>query len=71
MALVAFLFSSVIFSELMKYSSSYILGTLLSISTALTLHLYRYNRVGSLLERCNGVGFVSDLSVVLYLLQRC
>ncbi len=39
MALVAFLFSIVILLELMKYSSLYIFGTLLSISIALTLHL--------------------------------
>jgi hypothetical protein len=57
MALVAFLFSSVILSELMKYSSLYILGTLLSMSTAFTLYLCRYNCVGNLPERCNGVEY--------------
>ncbi len=71
MALVAFLFSSVILLELMKYSSSCILGTLLSTSTAFTIYLCRYNCVRSLPERCNGVGLVSDLSVALYHLQRC
>ena len=71
MALVAFLFSYVRLSELMKYSSSYILDILLSLSTTLTLCLCRYNCVGSLPERCNGVGLVSELSVALYHLQRC
>ncbi len=71
MALIAFLPSSIILSELMKYTSLYILGTLVSIGIALTLHLCRYNCVSSLLERCNGVGLVSDLSVALYHLQRC
>lgn len=71
MALVAFLFSSVILSELMKYYSYYILGILFSISSALTLHSYRYNCVGSLPERCNGVGLMSNSSVTLCHLQRC
>ena len=55
----------------MKYFSSYILGTILCMSTTHTLYLCRYNCVGSLPERCNGVGLVSDLSVALYHLQRC
>ncbi len=71
MALVAFLFSYVILSKLMKYSSLYILGTLHSMSTALTLHMCQYNCVCSLPEMCNGVGLMSDLSVALYHLQRC
>ena len=71
MALAALVISSVILSELMKYSSLYILGTLLSMSTACSLHLYWYNCMGSLPDRCNGVGLVSDLSVALYHLQRC
>jgi hypothetical protein len=55
----------------MKNSSLYILGTLLSMSTALTLYLCRYNYEGSLPEKCNGVGIVSDSSIALYHLQRC
>jgi hypothetical protein len=49
----------------MKYSSLYIFGILLSLSTSLTLYLHYVNCVGSLPERCNGAGLMSDLSVAL------
>ncbi len=65
MALAALVISSVILSDLMKYSSLHIFGTLLSSSTGLTLYLHYVNCVGSLLERCNGAGLMSDLSVNL------
>jgi hypothetical protein len=65
MALAALVISSVILSELMKYSSLYIFGTLLSLSTSLTLYLHYVNCVGSLPERCNGAGLMSDLLVTL------
>jgi hypothetical protein len=50
----------------MQYSSLYIFGTLLSLITGLTLYLHYVNCVGSLPERCNGVGLMSDLSVALF-----
>ena len=77
MALAALVISSVILSELMKYSSLYIFGALLSLSIGLTLYLHfslsigltlylhYINYVGSLPERCNGAGLMSDLSVNL------
>ncbi len=48
-----------------EYSSLYIFGTLLSLSTGLTLFLHYINCVGSLPERCYGAGLMSDLSVAL------
>ena len=65
MALTALVISYVILSKLMKYSSLYIFGTLLSLNTSLILYMYYVNCVGSLPERCNGVGLMSDLSVNL------
>ncbi len=66
MALVAFLFSFVRLSELMKYYNSlYTLGTLAYLSIGFTSYLYRYSCVASLLERCNGVGLMCDYSVAL------
>jgi hypothetical protein len=65
MTLAAFVFSSVQLSILMKYSSLYIFGTLFSMNTVLTLYLCRTNCVGSLPERCNSAGLMSNLSVTL------
>ncbi len=49
-ALAALVIPSVIPSELMQYSSLYIFGALLSLSTGLTLYLYYISCVGSLPE---------------------
>ncbi len=65
MAPAALVISFVLLSKLMKYSSLYIFGALLSLSTGLTLYLNYINCVGSLPERCNGVGLISNLSVAL------
>ena len=71
MALAALVFSSVILSILMKYSSLYIFGTLFSLSTVLTLYLCRTDFVGSHPERCNGAGLMYDLSVALCHVHGC
>ncbi len=71
MALTALVFSFVILSILMKYSSLYIFGTLFSLSTILTLYLCCSDCVGSLLEKCNGAGLMSDLSVALCHVHGC
>jgi hypothetical protein len=71
MALAALVFSSIILSILMKYSSLYIFGTLFTMSIVLTLYLCRTNCVGSLPERCNGAGLMTDLSVALCHVHRC
>lgn len=70
MAVVALVISYVIISELMKHSSLYIFGTLLSLSIDLTLYHHYINCVGSIPESCNGVGLMSDLLVALCRVHR-
>ncbi len=71
MALVAFLISFVRLSKVMKCYSLYTLGTLVYLSIGFALYLYRYSHVVSLLERCSGVGLVSDYSAALCHLGGC
>ncbi len=71
MALVALVFFSIILSILMKYSSLYTFGTLYSMSIVLILYLCHTDCVGSLSERCNGPGLMSDLLVALCHVHGC
>ena len=67
MALADFLSSFVRLIEVIEYSSLYIFGILFHLyylSTDFILYLYQYSCVASLPERCNGVGLMSEYSVI-------
>ena len=68
MALATFLSSFIRLIELKEYSYLYIFCISFHsfyLSTDFILYLYQYSSVGSLLERCNGVGLMSEYSVTL------
>ncbi len=71
MTLVVFLLSFVRLSKLIKYYSLYALDTLVYLSIAFTLYLYRYSRIVSLPKRCSDVDLTPDYSVTLCHLEGC